>query len=115
MFDASRARRWTGFLLVPLLGVLTWGLARPLPEPSSHRRPRAKRTARTPAPKAPPALLARAPTPKAPPPPAPIRRTRPAPSPRALRLHQLGEKLGTLPPPTEDPCRFPPEGRGPPP
>src|SRR6218665_2386921 len=111
MFDASRARRWTGFLLVPLLGVLTWGLARPLPEPSSHRRPRAKRTARTPAPKAPPALLARAPTPKAPPPPAPIRRTRPAPSPRALRLHQLGEKLGTLAPAMENPCVLPSEER----
>ncbi|MBM7112188.1 GDSL-type esterase/lipase family protein [Archangium primigenium] len=104
MFDAPRARRWTGLLLVPLLGVLAWGLSRPPSDPAPQRRPRAKRTARPQPPK--PVLVASAP----PAAPAPVRRLRPAPSPRALRLHQLGEKLGTAPPRLDNPCVAPEPG-----
>jgi lysophospholipase L1-like esterase len=39
-----------------------------------------------------------------PPAPSPPPRVRPPPSPRALRLHQLGERLGTHPPRLENPC-----------
>jgi GDSL-like Lipase/Acylhydrolase family len=111
MIEASRGRRWA-FLLIPfLLGSLDWALWYSASAPPAPRHPRAPRTVRSSAQPGKPLRLAQAPAPapSAQPPPAPTpRRVLPPPSPRALKLHQLGEKLGVRPEVRlENPCVAP--------
>ncbi|OJT19049.1 hypothetical protein BO221_36660 [Archangium sp. Cb G35] len=113
MFQASRGRRWAVVLLVPfLLGALLWAFwpvpAKP-PAPRLARAPRAPRAAAS-ADKPLRLAQASAPAQAAPAPAAPapaVSRALPPPSPRALKLYQLGKKLGVHEPHLEDPCVAP--------
>ncbi|MFY0527579.1 GDSL-type esterase/lipase family protein [Archangium gephyra] len=113
MFQASRGWRWAVVLLVPfLLGAFLWaswpfGSAPQVPRKA--RAPRASRSAASPdkplrvAQASAPAQAAPAPSAAAP----AIHRALPPPSPRALKLHQLGKRLGVQEPRLEDPCVAP--------
>ncbi|QRN98031.1 hypothetical protein JRI60_02855 [Archangium violaceum] len=110
MLEAFRGRRWA-FILIPfLLGALDWALWHFGSRPAVPRHSRAPRTVRSPVPPGKPLRLAQAPSSAQPVQPAPapapaIRRALPAPSPRALKLHQIGEKLGVRPEiGLENPC-----------
>ncbi|HYO73920.1 MAG TPA: GDSL-type esterase/lipase family protein [Archangium sp.] len=113
MFQASRGRRWAVVLLVPfLLGALLWAswpAPAASPAPRHARAPRASRPAASPdkplrlAQAAAPAQAAPAPSSPAP----AVSRALPLPSPRALKLYQLGKKLGIHEPRLEDPCVAP--------
>ncbi|WP_257451847.1 GDSL-type esterase/lipase family protein [Archangium lipolyticum] len=107
MLEASRGRRWafilTPFLLCALGGAL-WHSGSPNPVRRQSRTPHTVRSSAQPGK---PLRLAQAPLPAQPaqaPEPS-IRRALPPPSPRALKLHQLGEKLGVRPEiRLENPC-----------
>jgi lysophospholipase L1-like esterase len=86
MIDASRGRRWAVLFLVPFfLGALAW--ARPAQASKPPRLAKAPSSART-----------------APEPEPAVQRALPPPSPRARKLHQLGQKLGAREVLLEDPC-----------
>ncbi|PTL76747.1 GDSL-type esterase/lipase family protein [Vitiosangium sp. GDMCC 1.1324] len=108
MIDASRGRRWAVLLLVPfLVGALAWALRRQGPEePRAPRHTRTPSASRPATPPGKPLRLAQAniPAQLAPAPAPSVSRALPAPSPRALRLYQLGKKLGTHEPHLENPC-----------
>ncbi|HEX5747311.1 MAG TPA: GDSL-type esterase/lipase family protein [Archangium sp.] len=114
MFQASRGRRWAVVLLVPfLLGALlwasSWSAPADPPAPRHARAPRAPRPAASPE-KSLRLAQASAPAQAAPAPSAPapaVSRALPPPSPRALKLYQLGKKLGVHEPHLEDPCVAP--------
>ena len=113
MFQASRGRRWAVVLLVPfLLGALLWASWPSGSEPQAPRRarsPRAPRAAASPdkplrvAQASAPAQAAPAPSAAAP----AVHRALPPPSPRALKLHHLGKRLGVHEARLEDPCVAP--------
>ncbi len=107
MIEASRGRRWAVLLLLPfLLGAPAWVLWKPGSESKGPRHSRAPRASRAPA-KPPRLALASSPAPDARPAPVPapaVQRALPAPSPRARKLHVLGQKLGAHEPHLENPC-----------
>ncbi|WNG51611.1 hypothetical protein F0U60_51425 [Archangium minus] len=117
MLEASRGRWWAVLLLVPfLLGALAWALWNPKPQPQVSRHSRAPRSPRPTAQPGKPLRLAQATLPAQPAPepsaPAPaaapsVSRSLPVPSPRAIKLYQLGKKLGVQEPIVEDPCVTP--------
>ncbi|HZI04902.1 MAG TPA: hypothetical protein VEZ71_12810, partial [Archangium sp.] len=110
MFQASRGRRWAVVLLVPfLLGALLWASWPSGSEPQAPRHARSPRAARPAASPDKPLRIAQA----SPPAPAPsaaapaVHRALPPPSPRALKLYQLGKRLGVHEARLEDPCVAP--------
>ncbi|MCY1082969.1 GDSL-type esterase/lipase family protein [Archangium lansingense] len=113
MIEASRGRRWAVVLLVPfLLGALLWVSWSAPVEPQAPRRARAPRTSRPAAsPDKPLRLAQAAPAAQATPPSSDaaltVSRVLPPPSPRALKLYQIGKKLGVREPRLENPCVAP--------